>query len=366
MASFIAGLTLRRLRDPTLVELSEVDLDDVPGWLIRAFLSSANLRNVLHMVILGCKGITDKHMAAVCSSAPRLIRLRVHNCPGFCCNALRLPALHSLSLRNAKVDAEAAKALVLGCPQLAVMHLEGCLCGGAGQLGSGALTDASFVSCCGLTDAAVHDFASCSPALRSLDLSECAELLTPSFFGLTQLECLRLEVCGGLTSLMGLDEACPALRDLSAAYCHKLRETSWPATLQRANLTNTQLEDASLTSLCQRCRATLEELIVRSCELLREPILLGDALTRLDVSDCAQLACSTLQGAVASSANLVFLDVRGCVVDVELAGPEAAATDGVGGGLGRRLEVLRDPPQAGVGTGQLRLEGAQTLALQTN
>ena len=343
MASFLlAGLTLRRLRDPSLVELNEIDLDTVPAWLTRAFLSSANLRSVLHMVITGCKGITADHMAAVCSRAPKLGQLRVQNCPRFRCDSLRLPVLHTLNLRNADIDGEAAKALVLGCPQLAVMHFEGCSCNAAGNLGSDTLTEASFVCCGGLTDAATRAFASRCPALRSLDLSECTELRAPTFLGLAQLEALRLEVCGALTALADLDQDCPKLRDLSVAYCHNLREASWPATLRRANLTNTQLEDASLTLLCQRCRATLEELVARSCELLRAPVLCGDALSRLDVSDCAQLTSSTIEQAVANSASLTFLDARGCAIDGELASSGSTTADGANG---RPLEILRDPPQ---------------------
>ena len=189
--------------------------------------------------------------------------------------------------------------------------------------------------------------------------------------------------------LTGASIARWATAHLLVADCCCLRDASWPPTLRRANLTNTAVTDDVVGVLCARCHSTLEEvrvraarpcpepdpprdsgacrppavmaaaagsihgrqvpdgpacvrcarvpqLTLRSCEMLRAPTIIGDALARLDVSGCALLEASALERALANCARMCLLDVRGCALD------DGALT---GPSLANGLEVLRDPPQ---------------------
>lgn len=333
LTALLSSITLRRIRDPSHLELTGLDLHAIPGWLRRIFLSSSRLRKVNCMVVIECSGVTADDLAMLLCSVPRLQSLQVHDCTGVSGLPLQFvsfpTALHALSLRGAQINVEATRMLTL----LSTLKLDGCRLETV-EIGSSKLADVALVGCAGLTDDAVTSLIARSPCLRSLDISESSGLLRLTLPWAPSLERLHVEDCAQLEALPALDTSCPALCDLSVAFCTRLCAVGWPVTLRQVNLARSALGDEELSELCRRCATTLEVLVVRGCETLRAPLIAGITLRRLDVSGCTDLSLAAVEHALSACARLEAVDARDCAFDAFLRPPHGAEG---------RIEILQDP-----------------------
>ena len=320
-----APLVVSRLSSSDELELADLSLGAVPLWAQRLFLSARSLRDVRHVRIVRCRGVSSAQLCAFFERQPALRSLSVCGCDDLVLPHLRLPDLLVLKLARCALSAAAAAGLADSCPSLRELWLEGVDRAEAARLGGLRLEQLTLTNCVALLDAALaplfaaadecggadhgcapppvapHAAPSLPPSLTHLDLSQCGRLVAPPLAS-AALASLSLDESTSLASLSFLG-ALPALTALSLAYCRcadlgaSALRAEWPGTLAELSLA--------------RCDAWVDSLVLRAvadrCPRLRS----------LDVRGCDRVGAGGVQHVIDTCTRLRSLDVR--------------AADGIGG-----------------------------------
>ena len=363
----LAGVDLRPLKDPTSLSLENLPLERLPMWMKRLLLSEARLRQVRHVVVSDCTGVTDAQLALLCVGAPHLVSLTASGCHEMSADQLQAQDLTALTLINCGVTDASASAMGRSCPQLLELALLQCPRLRAPTIASATLTSISLQGCAELLDAAVASLCAGCPRLESLDLSECRALTRPRPSG-AELRKLRLEECSGLASgaLEALSEL-PGLTALSLAYCRQLGlgelinegggegggegesggdggadwRVPWPPSLRKLDVAScgAWFDDAAAAWLRERC-ACIEELRLSGCTGLVAPPLGSSSLRSLELVGCDAITADAVHAALRRSPDLRSLDIRGCDTVGEDLGANALE---VPDGLLTRLSLTAEP-----------------------
>ena len=140
----LAGVDLRPLKDPSSLSLENLPLERLPMWMKRLLLSEARLKQVRHVVVSDCTGVTDAQLALLCVGAPQLLSLTASGCREMSADQLRAPHLTALTLINCGVTDAAAGAIGSSCPQLLELALLQCPRLRAPSIASATLTSAGY------------------------------------------------------------------------------------------------------------------------------------------------------------------------------------------------------------------------------
>lgn len=196
--SLLSGVDVRPLKDPTSLALDGLTLERLPPWMVRHLLSEARLRQVNHVVVSDCSGVTDEQVCMLCMGAPELRSLTCRSCPALYAQGLRAAHLTALTLVECGITDAAATELGRSCPCLRKLALLQCRELRRPSMASATLATLSLQGSAGLEDEAVAALCAGCPELEELDLSECGALACPHLAGGARLRVLRLEMCGGL------------------------------------------------------------------------------------------------------------------------------------------------------------------------
>ncbi len=312
-----APRVVSRLSSSDELELADLSLGAVPLWAQRLLLSARSLRDVRHVRVVRCRGVSSAQLCAFFERQPALRSLNVCGCDGLVLPLLRLPDLLVLKLAGCALSAAAAAGLADGCPSLRELWLESIDGAEMARLGGLRLEQFTLTSCGALRDAALapllaaagegggadhgcaphaapHAAPSLPPSLTHLDLSQCGRLVAPPLAS-AALASLSLDECTSLTSLDFLG-ALPALTALSLAYCRcadlgaSALGAEWPGSLAELSLA--------------RCDVWVDSPVVRAvadrCSRLRS----------LDVRGCDRVGAGGVQHVIDTCTQLRTLDVR--------------------------------------------------------
>jgi len=225
-------------------EFNEYTVDDeVLGRL------AASCRNLRHLDIYGCLGVSDAGLRAVLALT-RKGRDGGHLTSLHCGRDISFqPCFHAPGITNSTISALVAD----GAPTLRSLGLRGALLGtgtaGLIQLGQCTmLTELDLSGCAHLSDATLSTLADALPLLHRVELASCHGLsdhgvrqLVRSPCGATQLRQLGLHGCRvGTVTARAVARACGALTELNLSMTRlqpaALRELLGCATLRRLNV----------------------------------------------------------------------------------------------------------------------------------
>lgn len=310
------SLALHPLADSSRLEMTGVNLNAVPRWIISVTLSSSRMGRVEHVTVHECPGTTDALLSRLGGAAHGLLTLRIRSAPAVTGRALRLSRLQELVLEGCDVDDASATALSSGCPALLSLTVRGAsrLCDA--PISSPSLRRVSLQKCRLLVDATITAICEGCPALQELRAEECPSVVEPAARSLS-LRRLEFEECSGLaaSALSSSHLSTPALTSLSLAYCRQpglvLDDAAWPPELQRVKLDGCHaLTDHALGRLCSMS-VRLEALSARSCPLLRSPHISGASLVEVDLGSCEGLVSDALRDLLDVCPSLSGIDVSG-------------------------------------------------------
>ncbi|XBH69046.1 hypothetical protein VPH35_097043 [Triticum aestivum] len=291
------GISCVSLRELSLSKCSGVTDTDLSFVVSR-------LKNLLKLDITCNRNITDVSLAAITSSCPSLISLRMESCSHFSSEGLRLIGkrcchLEELDITDSDLDDEGLKALS-GCSKLSVLKIGICMRisdEGLIHIGKSCpeLRDIDLYRSGGISDEGVTQIAQGCPMLESINLSYCTEITDVSLASLSKcakLNTLEIRGCPSVSSA-GLSEiaiGCRLLAELDVKKCFAINDvgmlflSQFSHSLRQINLSYCSVTDIgllSLSSICGLQNMTIVHLAGITPNGLMAALMVSGGLTRV-------------------------------------------------------------------------------------